>query len=87
VAPNVSGSLVNSLGQASAIGSMHQVIQNGSAAPVTYGAVTVPLSPSITIGVIALAVILAMAGGLLAGLFGSWRAARLRPADALRRVE
>jgi putative ABC transport system permease protein len=87
VAPNVSGTLVNSLGQASAIGSMHQVIQNGSAAPVTYGAVTVPLSPSITIGVIALAVILAMAGGLLAGLFGSWRAARLRPADALRRVE
>jgi putative ABC transport system permease protein len=41
------------------------------------------LSPSITIGVIALAVILALAGGLLAGSFGSWRIARLRPADAL----
>jgi hypothetical protein len=33
VAPNVSGTLVNSLGQASAIGSMQQLIQNGSTAP------------------------------------------------------
>lgn len=36
---------------------------------------------------IAIAVGLAIAGGLVAGLFGSWRAARLRPAAALRRVE
>jgi putative ABC transport system permease protein len=43
----------------------------------------VPLSPSITIGVIVLAVILAMAGSLLAGALGSWRIARLRPAGAL----
>jgi putative ABC transport system permease protein len=48
--------------------------------------VSVPLHPSVTIGVIALAVILAVAGGLLAGSFGSWRIARLRPADALTRV-
>jgi putative ABC transport system permease protein len=41
------------------------------------------LSPSITTGVIVLAVVLAMAGGLLAGAFGSWRVARLRPASAL----
>jgi putative ABC transport system permease protein len=41
------------------------------------------LSPSITTGVIVLAVLLAMAGGLLAGAFGSWRVARLRPANAL----
>jgi putative ABC transport system permease protein len=41
------------------------------------------LSPSITTGVIVLAVLLAMAGGLLAGAFGSWRIARLRPASAL----
>jgi len=87
IAPTVSGTLVNSSGVSSAIGSMQQVIHNGGDAPVTWGAVTVPLSPSVSIGVIVLAVILAMAGGLLAGLFGSWRAARLRPADALRRVE
>jgi putative ABC transport system permease protein len=36
--------------------------------------------------VIVLAVLLAMAGGLLAGAFGSWRIARLRPADALASV-
>jgi putative ABC transport system permease protein len=48
--------------------------------------VSVLLSPSITVGVIVLAVILALLGGLLAGSFGSWRIARLRPADALARV-
>jgi len=48
--------------------------------------VAVPLHPSVTTGVIVLAVILAVAGGLLAGSLGSWRVARLRPADALSRV-
>lgn len=38
-------------------------------------------------GTVALAVVLAVAGGLIAGAFGSWRAARLSPAAALRRVE
>jgi putative ABC transport system permease protein len=33
-----------------------------------------------------LAVVLAVAGGLLAGVLGSWRIAGLRPADALARV-
>ncbi|SRR5579875_122280 len=48
--------------------------------------VAVPLHPSVTGGVIALVVILAMAGGLLAGSLGAWQIARLRPADALSRV-
>jgi putative ABC transport system permease protein len=48
--------------------------------------VTVPLHPSVTTGVIVLAVVLALVGGLLAGSLGSWRIARLRPADALSRV-
>lgn len=38
-------------------------------------------------GTVGMAVALAVAGGLIAGAFGSWRAARLRPATALRRVE
>ncbi|MGW0334635.1 ABC transporter permease [Streptomyces sp. NPDC003011] len=46
-------------------------------------ALTAPVSVT-TIGV---AVGLAVAGGLIAGAFGGWRASRLRPADALRRVE
>jgi putative ABC transport system permease protein len=57
-----------------------------NAAGVPYHAVLVPLSPSITIGVIGLAVILALAGGLLAGALGAWRIARLQPADALAAV-
>ena len=48
--------------------------------------IAVPMSASVTIGAIALAVVLAVAGGLLAGSFGGWRAARLRPAAALARV-
>jgi putative ABC transport system permease protein len=48
--------------------------------------VAVAMSASVTIGAIALAVLLAIAGGLLAGSFGGWRAARLRPAAALARV-
>jgi putative ABC transport system permease protein len=48
--------------------------------------VSVPLHPSITIGVIVLAVALAVLGGLLAGALSSWRIAGLRPADALARV-
>jgi ABC-type lipoprotein release transport system permease subunit len=50
-------------------------------------AVTVHLSAPVTLGAVAIAVVLAIAGGLVAGSFGGWRAARLRPADALARVE
>jgi putative ABC transport system permease protein len=49
--------------------------------------VTVHLSAPVTIGAVVLAVVLAIAGGLIAGGFGGWRAARLRPAAALSRVE
>jgi ABC-type antimicrobial peptide transport system permease subunit len=49
--------------------------------------VAVHLSAPVTIGAVALAVVLAIAGGLIAGGFGGWRAARLRPAAALSRVE
>jgi putative ABC transport system permease protein len=48
--------------------------------------VPVPLDPSVGAGVIVLAVVLALAGGLLAGVFASWRIAVLRPARALARV-
>jgi ABC-type lipoprotein release transport system permease subunit len=50
-------------------------------------AVTVHLSATVTAGAVVLAVLLALAGGLVAGSFGGWRAARLRPADAMARVE
>ncbi|HEX5297962.1 MAG TPA: FtsX-like permease family protein [Streptosporangiaceae bacterium] len=48
--------------------------------------VSVTMSAPVTLGAVGLAVLLAMAGGLIAGSFGGWRAARLRPASALARV-
>ena len=44
------------------------------------------LIASVTPGVVILAVVLAVAGGIIAGMFGGWRAASLRPADALSKV-
>jgi ABC-type lipoprotein release transport system permease subunit len=49
--------------------------------------VLVHLTASVTVDAVVLAVVLALAGGLIAGSFGGWRAARLRPAAALARVE
>jgi ABC-type antimicrobial peptide transport system permease subunit len=49
--------------------------------------VTVHLTAPVTVDAIIAAVVLAIAGGLIAGAFGGWRAARLRPAAALARVE
>jgi len=69
-------------------GSVAQV-QSAGAGPLggsTYHTVSFPLHPSLTVGVIVLAAVLAVAGGLLAGSLGSWRIAKLRPADALSRV-
>ncbi|HUA30974.1 MAG TPA: ABC transporter permease [Streptosporangiaceae bacterium] len=50
-------------------------------------ATTVHLTAPVTLNIIILAVVLAVAGGLIAGILGGWRAARLRPAAALARVE
>jgi ABC-type lipoprotein release transport system permease subunit len=50
-------------------------------------ALQVALTAPVSVSTIALAVALAVGGGLIAGTFGGWRASRLRPADALRRVE
>ncbi|MER7814961.1 ABC transporter permease [Streptomyces sp. NPDC096153] len=49
-------------------------------------ALDIALTAPVSLTTIGLAVALAVAGGLIAGGFGGWRASRLRPADALRRV-
>lgn len=49
--------------------------------------VSVTLTAPVTRDLILLAVVLAVAGGLIAGGLGGWRAARLRPAAALARVD
>ena len=65
-------------GGMSAPGGMGDFAQ--AAAGVTLNAVVTP-------SVILIAVGLALLGAVLAGVFGGWRAARLRPAAALRTVE
>ncbi|WP_327234794.1 FtsX-like permease family protein [Streptomyces sp. NBC_01317] len=50
-------------------------------------ALDVALTAPVSLATIGIAVALAVGGGLIAGGFGGWRASRLRPADALRRVE
>jgi len=85
IAPNLTGNLASPTGQ-------HiQAVGGSGGGPVSFSptashTVAVPMSASVTTGAIVLAVVLALAGGLLAGAFGSWRIARLRPADALTRV-
>ena len=54
---------------------------------VTSGSTSISLDAPVELGLIALAVGLALLGGLLAGSVGGMRAARLRPADALRHIE
>jgi putative ABC transport system permease protein len=58
----------------------------GPGAQVAAATTDVVLQAPVTVGVILVAVGLSVLGGLLAGAFGSWRAARLRPAEALRSI-
>jgi putative ABC transport system permease protein len=54
--------------------------------PGTYSSVPVHFTAPVTIGVVLLAAALGIAGALLAGALGAWRAARLRPTAALAHV-
>jgi ABC-type antimicrobial peptide transport system permease subunit len=54
---------------------------------VSMGSSSVPLNAPVDAGMIVLAIGLATLGGLIAGSVGGLRAARLRPAEALRSVE
>jgi putative ABC transport system permease protein len=83
IAPKLFASVATSTGQ--------HLVTSGpggsqSLNPTATHTVAVPMSASVTAGAIILAVVLAVAGGLIAGAVGSWRIARLRPADALARV-
>jgi putative ABC transport system permease protein len=59
---------------------------SGALGPSTQN-IPVHWSAAVTLGVIGLAVLLAIVGGLLSGALGSWRISQLRPADALARVD
>jgi ABC-type antimicrobial peptide transport system permease subunit len=59
----------------------------GQGSLIASGSSVVKLDAPVDAGLILLAVGLAIAGGLIAGAVGGLRAARLRPADALRNIE
>lgn len=79
VAPLLSATLTQATGE-------HIVTPAGTSNPTVSHTVSVPLVASVGAAAIVAAVLLALAGGLLAGSFASWRIARLRPADALAKV-
>ena len=83
IAPKLSATVQTATGQ-----QMRAFGPSGAqnSAPTIAHTVSVPMSASVTTGAIAAAVVLAIVGALLAGTFGSWRIAQLRPADALSRV-
>jgi putative ABC transport system permease protein len=79
IAPKLTATLTQPTGE-------HVITSAGSLNPAASHTVSVPMSASVGAAAIAVAVLLALAGGLLAGSFGSWRISRLHPADALAKV-
>ena len=86
--PTLTAQLGGGGGGAGGGGRMFGAAQAGQGGPgATSRALDIALTAPVSLATIGLAVALAVAGGLVAGGFGGWRASRLRPADALRRVE
>ncbi|MEV7725705.1 ABC transporter permease [Streptomyces sp. NPDC087917] len=86
VSPSLTAQLAGGAGRGAGGGGGPRMF-GGSARQAAGKAVDVALTAPVSLATIGLAVALAVAGGLIAGGFGGWRASRLRPADALRRVE
>lgn len=86
----VSPTLTAELGSSGGGGGMRGGGMTGGGGPGRQSAskaLDIALTAPVSLSIILVAVVLAVAGGLIAGAFGGWRASRLRPADALRRVE
>ncbi|MET7508805.1 ABC transporter permease [Streptomyces albidoflavus] len=81
------GSLGGGMGGGGMGGGMGRGPGGGGGSGAGAQSLDVALTAPVSATTLALAVGLAVAGGLVAGAFGGWRASRLRPADALRRVE
>ncbi|SEE37784.1 FtsX-like permease family protein [Streptomyces sp. 3213] len=87
ISPTLSASLGNSAGGGARPGGGPGGGGGGFGRQAAAKTLDVALTAPVNATTIGLAVGLAVAGGLIAGAFGGWRASRLRPADALRRVE
>jgi putative ABC transport system permease protein len=78
------GPVISSNGEAPTTPDGGQVSGGPLGGPDAGSSTDIVLNAPIALYVLLLAVGLAIVGGLLAGAFGGWRAARLRPAEALR---
>ncbi|MGW3665593.1 ABC transporter permease [Streptomyces sp. NPDC005141] len=87
ISPNLQAQLGNTGGGGPGGGGPGGGGFGGPARQTASKALDVALTAPVSVNTIVVAVALAVAGGLIAGAFGGWRASRLRPADALRRVE
>ncbi|MFF8537057.1 ABC transporter permease [Streptomyces sp. SAS_267] len=87
ISPNLQAQLGNTGGGGPGGGGPGGGGFGGPARQTASKALDVALTAPVSVNTIVIAVALAVAGGLIAGAFGGWRASRLRPADALRRVE
>lgn len=86
-APAVSATLSTAAAPSSTTSGIDGIGNQVRAAVHAARTVAVHLTAPVSAGSLALAFLLAVAGGLTAGALGSWRAARLRPAAALARVD
>lgn len=85
-APPLSADNPSGLPSGGGSGQSGHALSNGGGSVGSQG-IPIHLTAQVQVEALILAVCLAIAGGLIAGLFGAWRAARLRPAEALRSVE
>ena len=88
LAPSLSATVAANPGSqpAEAVSINSSGIHHGTLADGTH-TVAVHLRAPVTLGMLGLAVLLAVAGALIAGSLGGYRAARMRPAEALGRLE
>ncbi|WP_392672225.1 ABC transporter permease [Streptomyces sp. LN785] len=87
ISPTLTAQLGGSGGGAGRMGGAGGGMFGGPGRQSASKALDIALTAPVSLSIILIAVGLAVAGGLIAGAFGGWRASRLRPADALRRVE
>jgi putative ABC transport system permease protein len=79
IAPPMSATVTQATGE-------HIFTPSGESNPTVSHTLSVPMIATVSAAAIIGAVLLALAGGLIAGTFGSWRISQLRPADALSKV-
>lgn len=86
VAPTISSAPSASTGMGGMDGGAGGGMGGGGFGGATQTATDIVLNAPLSLWIVIAALLLAVAGGLVAGAFGGWRAAKLSPAEALRAV-